>query len=145
MDIITQLGINKTVYIQFFIYLISFVILYSLVFKGYFAAAVERELRTKGGEELAQDVALKSTELYAEYEKQARAINSDIKAIYDEYKEVASKETQEIIGEAKNEAQLKTEQMRKKITAELKDATEAAKLEVPKLAQEITNKMLKKV
>jgi len=144
MAILNQLGINQTIFFQFVIFAIAYITLYFLVFKPYTAALTEREVRTKGGEELAGELHRQAQELQSNYEKKARHINSQIKEIFDQYRTEAGKETDAIVGKARSEAQALMEKARQKVTAEISNAEKKLHDDVPQVAQAIASKLLAK-
>jgi F-type H+-transporting ATPase subunit b len=144
MAILEQLGINQTAYVQFFIFLIAYITLSQVVFKPYMSAYEERERRTKGGEDLAQELIQQSVELKHQYEQKARQVNGEIKTIYDSFREQAAKEYNEILARARAESQKLIEEARLKVGGEVLEAAKKLKEETPIVASAITHKLLAK-
>lgn len=144
MGILNQLGVNHTIIFQFVVFAVAFTSLYLIAFKPYAAALTEREIRTKGGEELAGELHRQAEELRVNYETKARHINSQIKEIFDHSRSEATKQTDASIGKARQEAQVLIEKARAKITAEVADAEKKLREETPQVAQAITNQLLAK-
>jgi F-type H+-transporting ATPase subunit b len=142
MAILEQLGINQSVFFQFGIFILSLVVLSQIVYGPYFAALEEREKRTKGGEDLAQELLKQATDLRAEYATKARQVSGDIKTIFDTYRETATKEYEGIVSNARAESQKTVEEARSLVSAQIADAAKKIKDEAPLVAQSITQKLL---
>ncbi len=144
MAVLEQLGINQTVYIQFFIFLIAFITLSQVVFAPYAKALTEREARTKGGEELAGELQKQSVELKTQYEAKARKVSGDIKTIFDSYRDQANREYEQIISKARAESQRLVEEARLRVSIETAEAAKKLREDLPKIASAITSKLLAK-
>ena len=72
MEILAQLGLNVSFFFQFVIFAIAYIALSQILFKPYTAAYKQRESRTKGGEEIAQETEKVTQELRKRYESKAR-------------------------------------------------------------------------
>ena len=83
MQILSSLGVNSTIWLQLACFLISYVALTQLVLKPYLAAYNERQGRTVGNEEKAVRLLEETNEIQSTYADKVRAINSEMKAIYD--------------------------------------------------------------
>lgn len=144
MSVLTTLGIDHTIFIQFLIFGAVFFIMTWGVFTPYAKALQERDQRTKGGEGAA-DLLLKQTaELRTQYETRARKVSSDIKVIYDGFRSEASKEQEKLIASAKSDAQRLVDEAKAKIQTEVALAKTKLKEEIPGLAQLMVSKLLSK-
>ncbi len=144
MEILDQLHLNGTFFIQFVIFAFSYFALSNLVFKPYSAALEARENRTKGGEDLAFELQKKAEELRQQYEVKARQVSGNVKTIFDEYRLDANKEFESIVSAARKESQALVEAARQKVSVEIGDAKAKLQAEVPAVAQEISKKLLSK-
>lgn len=144
MTILDQLGINHTIFLQFGIFAVAYLSLYFLIFKPYSAALTEREVRTKGGEELAGELYRQAQDLRENYEKKARHINSQIKEIFDQCRADATKETDALVTKARGESQALVEKARMQVAAGISDAENKLQADVPQVAQAIVSKLLAK-
>jgi F0F1-type ATP synthase membrane subunit b/b' len=142
MAILHQLGIDFTTFYCLVIFLLTFFTLKALVFEPYFNAYVEREKRTKGGEQSAHQIQEKTLQIKAVYEAEARDLNSEVKSIFDESRLLATKEYSKAVSEARQKAESYIENVREQVSAEVKKASDQMKLEVPSVALVITKKML---
>ncbi len=144
MAVLQALGINFTFFFQFIIASFGFFALSSLVFKPYSDALLEREKRTKGGEDEAAALLKQSMELRALYEQKAREVNGEIKAIFDSYRTDSTREYESTVSKAREEAQKVMNQSRAFVESEIAKATTRMKEEIPLLAQAISSRLLSK-
>lgn len=142
MDILTNLGINSTVGIQFLIFLVAYMALKTLVFSPYVRALEERENRTSGQEEAAEGLQAKTLELTEKYSEMARTQTAKVQDLFAAAKKDANAEYQRLIADAKSQAQSEVENSRSKIQSEIEMAKESIKAEIPAVSQLITAKVI---
>jgi len=144
MEIIHQLGINSTAFIQFGIFIAIFFFLNIYVFTPYYKALEAREQRTVGGEELAQEFHKKSIEITSEYQIKAKEVSKKIKEIYDAHRSDALREYDAIVSIARREAASLLETNQQKISKAIQITGAALKGETTNVAVVITQKLLGK-
>ena len=144
MAVLEQLGINQTVLLQFCIFVFSLIALSQLAFAPYYRAHEERERRTRGGEDLAQEILKQATDLKAQFETRARQVSGDIRTIFDSYREGGSKEYEAILAQARADSQRLVDEARGRVTVEVAEAAKRLKEEIPQVAQAITQKLIAK-
>lgn len=144
MEIIQQLGINGTALIQFGIFICIFFFLNLYLFTPYYKALEERENRTLGGEDLAQEFLKKSTELQSEYQSKAKEVAKKIKDIYDSLRADANKEHEALLNKARSEASSLLEANNQKIAQSIQATTAALRSETTNVSVAITQKLLGK-
>lgn len=144
MDVLTSLGIDHTIFIQFFIFAAAFFIMTWGVFAPYAKALSEREARTKGGEGAADQVLKQTTDLRTQFEIRARKVSGDIKVIYDGFRAEAVKEQEKLVVAAKSDAQRMVDEAKAKIQTEVTQARTKLKEEIPSLSQLMVSKLLSK-
>ncbi|MGZ3742281.1 MAG: ATP synthase F0 subunit B [Pseudobdellovibrionaceae bacterium] len=144
MGIIHQLGINGTVFIQFGIFICAFFFLNLYVFTPYYKALEERERRTRGGEDLAQEFHKRSVELHSEYQMRAKEVTKKIKDIYDSHRLDALKEYDALVGRARAEAHTHLETNNQKISQSIQATSAALRAETTSVSVAITQKLLGK-
>jgi F-type H+-transporting ATPase subunit b len=144
MEIIQQLGINGTALIQFGIFICAFFFLNLYLFTPYYKALEEREKRTLGGEDLAQEFQKKSTELHSEYQTKAKEVTKKIKDIYDAHRTDALKEFDALVGKARTEAAILLEANNQKIAQSIQATAAALRAETTNVSVAITQKLLGK-
>lgn len=144
MGMLQSLGINSTALIQFVIFVFTITYLAVFVFKPFSEAQEERSVRTKGGEDLAQEYHKKTIELHSEYEVLAREVHSKISEIYAKARATANAEYEKLVGEARAEANKKIEENRAKIAKTVASVSEELNAQTPGVALMITQKLLGK-
>ena len=140
MEILLQLGANKTAFIQFFIFVISISFLTIYVYGPYFKAYDERLKRTKGAEAVAKETADEAKNLAIIYQSKARENNEKIKTIFDLKKNEAQKVAAEVIGAAKIAAEKNTQQARGEIESQKAKAQSDAQSLVVEISQQLKQK-----
>lgn len=118
-----QLGVNPTVFVQFAIFIATFVALIKLVYEPFAAVHEERLKNTKGSDEIAGDIHIKSQTLHAQYAEKAKEVHGKISEIFKQAKAEATEEHDKVIMQAKAEANMTLESTRKNLQ------TRAAQLE----------------
>lgn len=141
---LTQLGINETVFFQFIIYIGVFTFLALYVFGPYAQAVEARENKTKGSEDLASEFNKKTTDLQNEYELKAREVHGKIQNIYKQLKQEATADYEKIISLAKQESQKVLSENRKSLQTALAATAAELKSETTNISLVITNKLLGK-
>lgn len=141
---LNQLGINSTSLIQFAIFIITFFALIKLVYEPFAKALLERQKRTLGSAEIADEIGRKSIELHSEYSVKAREIHSVISEIYKVVKAEATNEYDKIISRAREEAKQLIEKNRRANEAEVEKIQKDLEPLKPGIVLAITNKMLGK-
>lgn len=144
MGLLSALGINSLAIVQFGIFVLIFVFLTVYVFGPYLKAAEERQNRTKGGEELAEEFQGKTIDLQARYEQQARDINGRIQDVFQKNRAEALVEYDRVVGQARKEAGELVEKNRQAISRAVDAAAAELKSQTPQMALAITNKLLGK-
>jgi F-type H+-transporting ATPase subunit b len=144
MAILEQLELNQSFFVQFVVFTVAYLALSRLVFAPYGEALAQREMRTKGGEDLAIEIQKKSDELRTQYETKARQVSGNVKSIFDQYRDEANKEYEKIVSASRLDAQKLVEAARQKVSVEIGDAKAKIKADVPVVAQEMTRRLLAK-
>lgn len=141
MELLKSLGIDGTLWIHIACFAIGYLSLSNFVFKPYAKALAERENRTVGGEELAQQLLVQAGEINANYEQKAKAISASIRAEYDKNRVEALRESELLISSARLDAAKLLESSRNKIASEIGAAKSALASEVPAITSAIASKM----
>ena len=143
IGILTSLGINSTVFFQFGIFFVAYLGMNFIVFKPYLAAYKERQNRTVGGQQAAED-------LLAEVEKQeevfrglARKLNENVKEIFQTHNSQAKKEVEEILSEAKSEADKEIQAAREELQSSMNQVRKEMENHIPEISQNIEKKFIR--
>ncbi len=146
MDIISgvleQLKIDNTLWIQLICFLVTYVFITNLLIKPYYQAFLRRQARTVGNQEQANKTAEEAEAQFLKYQEQARAINLEIKDIFDRSRKSAAQEQDKLLASARAEGQSKIESGRTEIASESNRARQEVQKEVADISQLIRAKML---
>jgi F-type H+-transporting ATPase subunit b len=141
-SIISSLGIDTTLFIQLGIFAVVFAFLKTVVFTPYFKAYEERQKKTQGNQQLADQLWAQTRELEAQYQRKARSLNTDVKAIFDKARLEATVEQEKIYSEARDKAKSTVDKAREVVQGELNRAREDLIKEAPELARGIKERLL---
>jgi F0F1-type ATP synthase membrane subunit b/b' len=144
MEIIQQIGINQTAFIQFIIFSIAMLFLINFVFKPYAQAAEQRENQTKGGEELAVELQKQAVDVAKSYEQKLREQSDKLKTIFESHKKMGSSDADLLISKARAEADGYVEANRKIIEQNILAVSQDLKAQSPAVALAITQKLIGK-
>lgn len=142
MDVLSALGVNSTLFLQFFVFLIAYVFLNTLVFVPYHRAYEERKKRTEGNSDRAERILSESQQLEIEYEKKARELNKETKNIYDLERSEAMKIYDQTINQAREKNKLLIEENRLFIQQEVLKVRDDMKKEWPQVAEGVVKKLM---
>lgn len=138
--LIQSLELDLSLFIQFGIFLLSYVFLHYVLFKPYNEKAQERYSKTTGSIESANQFDEEIELLKREYGKAVKKTNADVKQIHEAKQDEAKKEVQNLI----QSAQELYHQEKSQKSEEIEKAFLSEKSKVPALAKEL-KESLKKV
>ena len=144
MEILAALGINNTIWLQLGCFIVAYLALSQLIFKPYLAAFHERAQRTVGNEESAERILAEATELQTQYEAEARQVNSQFKAVYDQSRTDAMREHDRIVAAAREQASNFVEKNRTEIKAQIEQAQKQLSKEAPVVGAAIAGRLIGK-
>lgn len=144
MELLTSLGVNWTLYAQFAIFVVSFVVLKTVLFDPYFAAYLERNNRTVGKAEQAERFLSETRELEEKFAARARELNERYKAAYDKTRSEATKEYDRLVGAARDTSKKALDESRVRIQKEMESARGQLTQEVGGVAQLINRQLIGK-
>ncbi|MFK8137401.1 MAG: ATP synthase F0 subunit B [Bdellovibrionales bacterium] len=142
MEILSALGLNSTFFIQFVIFLVAFMTLKSLAFNPYLKALEEREDRTKGQEQAAEDLYTETARLNEEFADLSRQQLEEIQVIYSDAKKSAGTEYNNILQKSKTEVEKKMAASKADIKSQIASAEESIKSEVVNVSKLITHQIV---
>lgn len=142
MELLLSLGINKTIFYQFTIFLFTYICMYFLMFKPYFKAYGHRQANTVGGHEANERILEETQELQVEFESKTRAVNLEYKKIYSEARTKALEEYDAIVQGSRNEAKSILEKAQIDINSELNSAQAQLKAQLSQISTQIKAKVL---
>lgn len=115
MDILVQLGVNHTLWVQLVIFTVVFLIMRALFFKPFLDVILEREAQTDGVTKTADELNKNADAMEKEFHEKMQAV-----------KKQASEQKEDIVSKAKSAANEKTNDARK----QHKDAVEASRKKI---------------
>jgi F0F1-type ATP synthase membrane subunit b/b' len=144
MDLLTSLGVNSTLAVQFGLFLVTYFALKDILFRPYFEAYNERNERTVGKAEQAERFVAETRELEEKFAIRAREVNERYKLVYDRSRNEALKEYDRLVTEARQRAKEMTDGSRGKIQLEMQEARSHLGQEVTGVAQLINRQLIGK-
>lgn len=141
LGILSSLGVDHTFFVQLVLFMIVLIFVWQVAFVPYFKAYQMREERTTGSQEAAEDLTKNTERLERDYQHQARALNDEIRARFDQQKAAAAKEQEVVISEAREKAKESVAQAREKIQSEYNRAREELFAETKALGQAIASRL----
>ncbi len=140
MEILLQLGANSTAFVQFGLFVIAITFLTVVVFNPYFKAYDERMKKTKGADAVAKEAGEEAKNLSLIYQTKAREINNTIKTIFDNKRSDAGKVSNDLLAQAKIEAEKSIVEAR----AQIEKQKATAQTQIKQISQEISEQLKQK-
>lgn len=141
MEILLQLGANKTAFIQFALFIISISFLTVFVYGPFFKAYDKRLQQTKGADQVAFETQEEAKKLESIFQARAREINQKIQSVFDASKAQATESAGIILNTAKSKVTEQTESARKDIGAQKANAEK----QVQQISQDVAAELSKKL
>ncbi|MGE3973102.1 MAG: ATP synthase F0 subunit B [Bdellovibrionales bacterium] len=142
--LILSLGINPTLWTQLAIFLFTFAILNWIVFKPYYNAYEEREKRTVGSKGETDQLVADTAQLQGQYEIEARKVNDQIKLVFDQARQTAQAQQNQILSQAREQSADTLKSARQSLEKEISTAKQMLKSEVTEIGSAITEKLIGK-
>jgi F-type H+-transporting ATPase subunit b len=144
MEIFETLGINQTLFMQFGIFMVVYLVLSNVVFKPYLAAFTKRKEQTVGKTDLAERFIKETEELEVEYSSKAREMNRETKEIFDNSRSQAMKQYDQVVSQARGRANEILASARTEIEAQVSAARTKLDAEIPSVTQAINSQVVGK-
>lgn len=141
MEILLQLGANKSAFIQFVLFIVSISFLTIYVFNPYFRAYDKRLQETKGADQVAFETQEEAKKLESIFQVRAREINAKIQAIFDTQKKQGADSAGIILNQAKAVVADSAEKARQDIENQKNNAAK----EIQKVSQDVAAEISKKL
>lgn len=142
-NILDQLGVNNTIWIQFVIFTAAFLILKYLFFRPFLKVILERENQTEGVTKTAEELNINSATKEKEFQEKMRVVREQAAEKKDSLLSVAKAESSAKIEEARKQHKDSIEAARKKIEDELDESLNDLKDRVHGFAQLFVEKVTK--
>lgn len=144
MELLSALGVNQTVAIQFIIFVVVYFVLNKVLFTPYIAALEERRSRTEGQSEKAEQFMEEAKALHDQYAVKVREMNAQQKDIYDQARGEAMKRYEQIVVGAREKSKNTIEEAQKTLKADLQKIRQQAEQEIPAITSLITERLIGK-
>ena len=144
MEVLSALGLNETVVIQFVLFIFVFGFVYGLLFKPYFSAFLKRTERTVGNTEAAEKIGQEVRSLEDRYVALAREANQKMKSAFDKIRNEAAQEHDAIIRQTRDQTRRELEQVQLAAKSQLDRSQAEMKSEATGLSGGIVQKLLGK-
>lgn len=138
------LTVDKTILIQFLIFLIALYFLNSLFFKPMLDLADKREELTKGTVDEARDLTQKAEEVINEYNVKIEQARDEAFEKRAEIRKEGQVEAERLVSEARDHSQKSLESYQNELESHISKIKENVKPEIDLLAKEIASKVLEK-
>jgi F0F1-type ATP synthase membrane subunit b/b' len=142
MVLLEALGINATLFVQLSIFITTFVLIYHILAKPYFAANMERHRRTAGDKDMARNLTAQTEDIVRDYEATANRLNAEFRSVFDAAKAEALREHERTVAEAKAQAKSTLDKGRARIGAQLAGAKNDIGKGAGVVAQALVSKLL---
>jgi len=142
MDILETLKLNMTMFSHIAIFLVAYIALYFLLFQPYLKRFEKREESTFGQENQAEAIDVKTQGLQIQFVELQKRLNTEVQAKYNASKLAGENEAKIIIDKARTENENYLAQAGQKISQEVAAAKQAFQAEVPKISNNIVEKLV---
>ncbi|MBK9293682.1 MAG: hypothetical protein IPM57_04435 [Oligoflexia bacterium] len=142
MEILTQLGINKTIWIQLAFFIISYLAVSQLIFKPYSRNLKFRKKQTVDAAAEANKVLSHADVLAIEYEEKLKNQNEKILHLFGQLKSEGVAEEHKLLLSARQNAEKVLNQANQKITQEVALAKKELQQKLPEFSKAAASKLL---
>lgn len=144
MELLTSLGVNSSLAVQFAIFVVCYGILKYVLFDPYFAAFSIRSTRTVGQTELAEQYLNDKKDLDKRFALRAQEVNEAFRAVYDVARADALREYERVVGESRARAKNIVDETSATIAKDVAQAQGQLQSDVAEVAKLINNKLIGK-
>ena len=142
MEILYQLGLDKTFWIQLVCFLVSGFFLSVFMFRPYLRIIEARRKSTVGATDHAAHLVAATDALVMDYEGKVRSQNEKLTDTFAEFKKRGAAEEERLLAEARARAQALMTENNARIAKEIGAAQKDLETQVPALANAIAAKVL---
>jgi F-type H+-transporting ATPase subunit b len=142
MDIIQQLGINSTAWVQLGFFLVSYIFLSQFLFKPYMRILELRKKNTVGNVDEASKLSTSTEALILEYQNKLQAHNQEAAKISEKIKLEGAQQEEKILSEARTRSTEIVEETRSKVTKDIGAARESLKSQVTQMSRNMASRVL---
>ena len=144
MELLTSLGVNSSLGVQFIIFVVCYGVLKRMLFDPYFAAFDVRSARTVGTTEQAEKFSGETRELEKEYARRAQDANDQFRVAFEAARRDATAEYDRVVNEARARAKARVDETTARVQRELDAARGQIQGDVAAVSQLINQKLVGK-
>lgn len=141
-DILQQLGLDKTFFYLFFIFLVFFLILSNVYFKPFLKLFQMRHKHTVQDREAAEKMLAQADAKFADYQKRLHDERLEARADYERLLAEAKKQEAEILADARNEAKKITQETLESMQTQRDQVRKQLEGDVENIANAISDSLL---
>ncbi len=144
MDILKQLGLNLTFFIQVGIFLATYFLATRLIFRPFYQAMAKREELTVGSKESAESLKTEIGELEQKYQVKAREVATKVHSTFEAARSEAGKEHAKRVLDARKDGEAKLTQARTDVAKTKQELRNELQNSISGLSQAVAAKMMSK-
>jgi F-type H+-transporting ATPase subunit b len=142
LEILAQLGLDQTVWIQLCLFITAYFFLSTFLFKPYQRNLKFRKKNTGGALEEATQLVQVTERLAMDYQGRMKKQNQAAEEVYEKIRSEGTKEEEKLILAAKAKAGALLVETKKQITSEISRTKEELRLQIPQLSKLIASRLL---
>jgi len=142
VQILYDLGVNQTFWIQLAYFLISYFFVSQFLIKPYKANLEFRKKNTGGSLTHASTLNVETEKLMIQYQEKAKAQNATAQTVFEKLRLEAQGEEERLIGSSRKKGNEIIDQTKKKVITELSLARDQLKAQVPLISELIASRVL---
>ena len=144
MELLTSLGVNSSLAVQFVIFVVCYGLLKRMLFDPYFAAFDVRSARTVGTTELAEKFATETRELEKQFAARALEVNDRFRQAFEAARQDATREYDRIVAEARSRAKHVVDDTSARVKSEVDGAHAQIRADAAAVSSLISQKLVGK-
>ena len=144
MDVLEQLGLDKTFFIQFVVFWVVFLLLGRMFFRPFLALFEARHKKTVEDREAAEKLLAQADAKFEEYKKRLGEARLDAKKEYEAVLAQAKKDESAVLHAARDEAKKITQEAVESIGKQREQLKKSLEGEIEQLARSISDRLVRK-
>lgn len=142
MDILAQLGIDKTVFHQLGLFLVSYFFLSKFLFQPYLRNLEYRRKNTGGSIEEAGELEAQAAVAAEKFRNELSAQNQELQAAYQKIKGEGQATQEKLLTDAREKASNLLKKNRQQIETEMAEAQKSLKKDIPEISSLVAGRVL---
>jgi F-type H+-transporting ATPase subunit b len=142
LEILAQLGLDHTVWIQLVFFIISYVFVSQFLFRPYMRNLAYRKKNTSGALDEAGKLATVTESLAMDFQGRMKKQNETAENAYGKLRAEGLLEEEKLLTAARNQATKVVEETKEKISTEIARTKEELRAQIPQLSTLIASRLL---